>query len=220
MAIIALYVKTHRKTGLKYLGKTTSADPCVYKGSGTRWTRHLNKHGDDVDTEIIRWCTPDSIKYWGIYFSNLWNVVEDDNWANLRPEIGDGGFGPEPGEKGRATQKILRETDSEWVEECSKAISLGVQRFYEEGGVGSFTGKKHDINYYNKLKITHQNNKHQQGEKNSQHGTRWINNSGYNTKWSIDNSIPLGWMAGRIMKLPSLPKDEKQKLLSQFIVDK
>ena len=45
--IIYLYVKTHRKTGLKYLGKTKK-DPFVYQGSGVHWKNHLNKHGYDV----------------------------------------------------------------------------------------------------------------------------------------------------------------------------
>ena len=41
--MIYLYIKTHNVTGLKYLGKTTQ-DPYKYKGSGKRWTNHINKH--------------------------------------------------------------------------------------------------------------------------------------------------------------------------------
>ena len=52
MTIYHLYIKTHNKTGLKYLGKT-SYDPFKYKGSGTYWKRHIKKHGDDVITEIL-----------------------------------------------------------------------------------------------------------------------------------------------------------------------
>ena len=36
-----LYVKTHKKTGLKYLGQTKK-DPFQYSGSGHRWTKHIN----------------------------------------------------------------------------------------------------------------------------------------------------------------------------------
>lgn len=50
--IIYLYLKTHNTTGLKYLGKTVK-DPSTYKGSGLHWTRHLAKHGNDVNTEAI-----------------------------------------------------------------------------------------------------------------------------------------------------------------------
>lgn len=91
--MIYLYVKTHRKTGLKYLGKTISKDPYNYPGSGTRWSNHLNVHGKDSET-IILLATNDisELKETGIFFSKLWNVVESDEWANLKPEEGDGGW--------------------------------------------------------------------------------------------------------------------------------
>ena len=43
--IIYLYLKTHNKTGLKYLGQTSNPDPHRYAGSGTYWKRHLGVHG-------------------------------------------------------------------------------------------------------------------------------------------------------------------------------
>jgi hypothetical protein len=89
---IYLYVKTHNKTGLKYLGKTTSTNPHKYKGSGTYWTSHIKKHGYDVTTTIIQECSSsDEIMNWGLYYSDLWNVVKSDLWANLKPESGEGG---------------------------------------------------------------------------------------------------------------------------------
>jgi hypothetical protein len=89
---IYLYVKTHNITGLKYLGKTSSKDPINYKGSGTVWMRHIKKHGYDVTTEILKECnTNDEIRAWGKHYSELWNIVDDNAWANLKPEEGDGG---------------------------------------------------------------------------------------------------------------------------------
>ena len=89
---IYLYKKTHRETGLQYLGKTTSADPYSYPGSGVYWTRHLELHGNNVETEILRECqTEEELKEWGKYYSKFWNVVEDKNWANLIEEAGPGG---------------------------------------------------------------------------------------------------------------------------------
>lgn len=89
---IYLYKKTHNKTGLQYLGKTKQQDPHTYQGSGTRWGHHIKKHGYDVTTEILKECsTNEEVKEWGIYYSELWNVVESDAWANLKPEAGDGG---------------------------------------------------------------------------------------------------------------------------------
>ena len=89
--MLYLYVKTHNKTGLKYLGKTKK-DPYKYQGSGKYWRRHIKKHGYDVNTEIIL-VTDDIeiLKENGIYYSNLWDIVDSPDWANYRPENGDGG---------------------------------------------------------------------------------------------------------------------------------
>lgn len=90
--IIYLYLKTHNKTGLKYLGKTVSEDPHKYSGSGKRWLRHLNKHGYDYTTEILAKCeTNEELKRLGLYYSEKFNIVEDKNFANIVPEEGDGG---------------------------------------------------------------------------------------------------------------------------------
>ena len=89
---IYLYVKTHNKTGLKYLGKTTSKDPHKYTGSGLDWKSHLKEYGADFSTEIIRECkNNEELREWGRYYSNLWNVVESADWANRIPETGGGG---------------------------------------------------------------------------------------------------------------------------------
>lgn len=89
---IYLYKKTHRETGLKYLGKTVSKDPYSYPGSGVYWASHLEKHGNNVETEILKECQSEQeLKYWGEYYSRLWNVVESNEWANLIEEAGSGG---------------------------------------------------------------------------------------------------------------------------------
>lgn len=86
-----IYKKTHNVTGLKYLGYTKN-DPFVYKGSGVRWTKHLEAHGDDVTTEIICECsTKEDVKEKGRYYSALWDVVNSRDWANMKAEEGDGG---------------------------------------------------------------------------------------------------------------------------------
>ena len=94
---IYLMVKTHQKTGLKYLCKTTK-DPFIYHGSGVDWLKHLKKHGYEHDTEIVMECAnQQELYYWGSYYSKLWNVVkgQDDYgnkiWANRIPETGGGG---------------------------------------------------------------------------------------------------------------------------------
>ena len=95
MTTYSLYVKTHRVTGLKYLGYTKAKDPHCYSGSGKYWLLHLNKHGKIYETTILHKCYNKSeITLVGTYYSKLWNVVESDEWANLKPETGDGGGQP------------------------------------------------------------------------------------------------------------------------------
>jgi hypothetical protein len=104
--IIYLYVKTHNKTGLKYLGKTTMPDPHAYTGSGVDWKKHLKEHGEDYTTEIIRECrTNQELNKWGRYYSELWNIVESPEWANRIPETGGGSCGPEAAKKISETLK-------------------------------------------------------------------------------------------------------------------
>lgn len=94
MTIYYLYVKTHKITGLKYLGQT-KRDPFKYKGSGLDWLTHIKKYGYEVITEII-FITNNlqERNYWGRYYSKLWNIVsgQDDFgnkiWANRIPETG------------------------------------------------------------------------------------------------------------------------------------
>jgi len=98
MTIYSLYVKTHNKTGLKYLGQTKVMDPHKYKGSGVDWTTHLKEYGSDYTTEIIYTSQyKDEVNDKGLFYSKLWNVVNgmDDFgnkiWANRIPEKGAGG---------------------------------------------------------------------------------------------------------------------------------
>lgn len=87
---IYLYVKTHKKTGLKYLGKT-SKNPHTYLGSGIDWKAHLKEHGTDHTTEIIKECSSNQeLSKWGRHYSDLWNVAKSTDWANRIPETGGG----------------------------------------------------------------------------------------------------------------------------------
>lgn len=88
--IIYLCVKTHSKTGLKYLCKTIQ-DPFKYCGSGVDWKKHLKEHGKEHTTKIIKECASHSeLAKWGRYFSHIWNVADSNEWANRIPETGAG----------------------------------------------------------------------------------------------------------------------------------
>ena len=88
-----LYIKTS-PLGLRYLGKTTK-NPNTYLGGGKIWKRHIKKHNftiDDIETEIVfETNNVDELIKKGIELSNLYNIVESKEWANLREEAGDGG---------------------------------------------------------------------------------------------------------------------------------
>jgi hypothetical protein len=87
---IYLYKKTHNKTGFKYLGKTIQ-DPHLYKGSGKDWLPHIKQYGYDVTTEILKECSShDELVTWGRYYSDLWDVVKSNEWANRITETGGG----------------------------------------------------------------------------------------------------------------------------------
>jgi hypothetical protein len=113
MTIYSLYIKTHKKTGLKYFGYTKQ-DPHIYPGSGTDWKIHLKKHGYQVHTEVLLQTTnKNEIVSWGILYSSKWNIVsaQDDFgnkiWANKIPETGSGA--------GRKIGSIMRPESKELI---------------------------------------------------------------------------------------------------------
>ena len=154
--IYTLYIKTHRKTGIKYFGQTKKSNPHKYKGSGYDWVEHITEHGYDVDTEIILQCTDiNERNYWGRYYSKLWNVVnaQDDFgnkiWANKIPETG-GGPGGRTGLKNGAYGKIpwnkglTKKTDSR-VANYAKSISKttkGIRPAHNKGKPSPIKGIK------------------------------------------------------------------------------
>ena len=138
MTIYYLYVKTHQTTGLKYLGYTGKKDPHKYFGSGKRWLNHLRTHGFNYITEIIQECfSKEDVKKYGLYYSKLWNVVNDKNWANLKEEQGDGGgcFGSVNGMYGKthsiSVKKLLGEKAKKQFKDKSYLELYGEQRASE-----------------------------------------------------------------------------------------
>ncbi len=105
---VTLYIATHNTTGLKYFGKTTRYFTEIdlqenYHGSGTYWTNHLKKHGNDVTMEIYGVYSKTDVEQIALKFSKDNNIVDDYNlWANMKEENGlDGGTTKE------ATKKML-----------------------------------------------------------------------------------------------------------------
>lgn len=124
MNIYYLYIKTHNQTGLKYLGYTSSKDPHKYKGSGKYWLRHINIHENDVKTEILLESNSlEEIKFAGIYFSELWNIVNNDEFANLKIECGPGGTAtPDSIKKGLETKRRNGTLNTNTPESIAKGL--------------------------------------------------------------------------------------------------
>lgn len=95
---VTLYIATHNITGKKYFGKTskwfTSEDLQEnYHGSGTYWSKHIKKHGDDVTMEIYKICSlnendDDYVKPIALSFSEENDIINSKEWANLMFENG------------------------------------------------------------------------------------------------------------------------------------
>ena len=92
ISIIPTYlcIKQHSITKKKYFCKTTRPDPLNYLGSGTYWKDHIKKHGKQFVKTI--WLSDlyydTSISEHALHFSYENNIVESDEWANLKPENG------------------------------------------------------------------------------------------------------------------------------------
>jgi hypothetical protein len=134
-----LYVKTHNVTGLKYFGKTTS-NRKRYRGSGQYWLNHLKKHGNDVTTEIVGFFTSqEECMEFALKFSADNNIVESNDWANMRPENGlDGGdtVSTRSDEdklvaKQKRKQTIAAKSQEE-IDDWHKKNSDGVKNFIKE----------------------------------------------------------------------------------------
>lgn len=145
-----LYVKQHKKTKLKYFGKTIR-NPYTYKGSGLYWRRHIKQHGAaDVETiEVWEFTDPNECEKFALQYSKNNNIVESTEWANLVDENGLDGqtpglfkgltyeeiYGVERGAMLRESRKISnskricsQETKNKMSESAKKRIDNGGYR--------------------------------------------------------------------------------------------
>ena len=112
-----LMIKTAEGIGVRYLCKCGDyKDPYKYKGSGVFWRKIINKHKCIIHTEILgKYETKEELRSAGEYYSKLFNIVEDRSWANLIPEIGDGG----PTVRGRIRVYNLLSEQQKFIENNS-----------------------------------------------------------------------------------------------------
>lgn len=201
---IYLYLKTHNKTGLKYLGKTVQ-NPHEYRGSGLVWNRHLDKHGDDVTTEILfKTKEMKEFKEVALEYSKKWNIVESKEFANLIPEYGTGGdtsmcFTDQTKEKIRTSlAKTRKGMDLFRSEETKKKISesrKGLSFSNESKKKMSESAIKRGFIKGSGFKKGH--SPHNKGQNGYLSDRIWINNGDSNKRIKIDEPIPNGWVKGK-----------------------
>jgi len=107
-----LYLKKHDITKKLYLGWTTR-DVETYSGSGIYWLKHLKKHGDFVSTVVLEQTEDiNRLRSQGLFYSQLWDVADNPQFANLKEEDGVGGkYGAETRQKmsAGALRRIARD---------------------------------------------------------------------------------------------------------------
>jgi hypothetical protein len=70
----------------------------------------------------------EEIRVTGIFFSKMWNIVESDEWANLKPEEGDGGGNSwnTPGADVRKKEMSDRQSGKSHTKEWNENIRAGL----------------------------------------------------------------------------------------------
>lgn len=144
-----LYLKTHNKTGKKYLGKTNK-DPFVYLGSGKDWKEHLQENGTDISTEILfRTESKSQLKSKGNYYSKLWDIVNSPDFLNLKVESGDGGGTPWSDDR---HAKFKEQTaDDIWInngKESTRGPYGYIPKGWKRGRLSGYKANRSDRSYY------------------------------------------------------------------------
>ena len=86
-----IYIKRHKISGLKYLGKTTKSNVESYKGSGVYWKKHLKKYGvEHVETLWVSepFYDKNLLVEFSTFLSDFLDVQNSEEWANLIIENG------------------------------------------------------------------------------------------------------------------------------------
>ena len=159
-----------------------------YIGSGDRLKKLVYKHGKSIFRMEILEFLPDreSLKKREEEIINS-ELLKEDKCMNLC--CGGGGFTRDEAicavYKSNLVQKVLRETNPDWVTKKNNRCSISQKKSYDEGKrekryFYDWNGKK--MAEETKLKIGKSNSIQQKGNLNSQFGTYWITNGNENRK--------------------------------------
>lgn len=218
MKFYTVYKTTNNINGKYYIGVHKTSNPYDdYLGSGKFLKRAIEKYGIenfekeilaifetakeafDLEKELI---TFEMIESNQVY--NLKNGGEggfdfiNKNKFNLYGKNGKEEHGLENLLNASKIHRIRMKEDEEYRLDYCKKVSEGCRKRFENGGKGSFLGKKHTTE--TKLKIGEKISLIQSGEKNSQYGTCWITKDNENKKIKkeeLDFWLQQGWKKGR-----------------------
>jgi hypothetical protein len=216
-----LYKTTCLITNRYYIGmhSTTNLED-GYMGSGTRLRRSIRKYGvENHKKEILEFFETRELLIEAEKKAITSDMINDVNCMNLKPG-GTGGFSSkqqiENAIKSNIKQKILRETNKEWVTHKQNAMKKTIKEQYENGRVfiGRYdsTGAKHSEDTKKLMSLKKQG--YGFGSTNSQHNTCWITKNGENKKIKkglIDSYIKDGWVKGRTQSLIQLMNLKQNK---------
>ena len=208
-----IYKTTNLLSGKYYIGMHSTNDlNDGYMGSGKRLRYSVNKYGkENHKVEVLEFF--DDRKQLAAREKEIVNLNEIAKEECLNLCVGgEGGRGFTSEEqklnvlKSHVKQKILRETDKEWVEKKSKLTSQSNKKAYEEGR----REKKYFFDWNGlkkseevKRKIGKANSEKQKGILNSQFGTCWITKEEINKKIKkedLNSYLETGWIKGRRKK--------------------
>lgn len=203
------YKITNTKNGKYYIGihSTHNLDG-GYMGSGRRIRESIRKHGKEAHTkEILEYFEDrESLRKREIELVNE-DLLNDPVCMNLQPGGGGGISGIEHlkkfTESGARAFSIKVNNDSDFKENLRKHLSELAKKNHRDGKYkyDTFSGRSHTEEA--KLSVGLKNSLNQKGEKNSQFGTRWINDGQTDKKIKeidLNEHLSKGWEFGRIKK--------------------
>lgn len=171
----------------------TRKDPFKYKGSGKYWLRHLRKHGNDVNTEILGvFNSISDLKKVSLDISLKENIVYSKEWANLQPESGDG---IAPGWVSIKTEAgIKRIKKEDYDPTIHKHINRGRKHSLD---VNKKKGRSIKKTEHTKNKIKFKLLNFYKDNNGSAYGKNWYHDP-INKKESFQEECPDGWVKGRL----------------------
>lgn len=134
-------IKRHTITGLKYFCKSTKQNYLKYLGSGVYWKSHLKIHGPEyVVTDWVSevFYDEEQIKEFAILFSEFFNIVISDEWANLKIEDGlEGGMSSQTakdmwGKPGVKELRIASQKEAQNRLDVKKKKSLATRELWND----------------------------------------------------------------------------------------